>query len=63
MANVTMKISNAKKELAVYVDLNDFFDAEVFIDGIRNGHLTYYASTLLKVLSEMVDHETQEQKN
>ncbi len=58
MTSITMKITGAKNE-PVYIDLNDFFDAEVFIDGTRNGHLTYYASQILKVLSKIVEHETQ----
>jgi len=54
----TLKIFNAKDH-PLYIDLSNFFDAEVYVNGIRNQHLTYYASTFLKVLAEMIDHETQ----
>ena len=52
----TLKIVNSKNH-PVYIDLDEFFDAEIFIDGIRNKHLTYYASTFIKLLSEMIDDE------
>jgi len=42
----TLKIFNAKDH-PLYIDLSNFFDAEVYVNGIRNQHLTYYASTFL----------------
>jgi len=52
---ITLKIVNSKND-PVYIDLDEFFDAEIFIDGIRNKRLTYYASTFIKLLSEIIDH-------